>query len=179
MGATFKREDGVVLIDEDRCVGCRFCMAACPYSVRSFNWFEPPQTKEELPKPYNKDYLPSDAWLAMGYDMETNIKHRKGVPVKCDFCTHLLRDGKLPPCADICHKGALYFGDQNQDAAMNGGGEVVELSSLLRERAAYRLLEELGTEPRVFYLPPKERKHLAPDELSPEEKLEKLEKFLE
>jgi molybdopterin-containing oxidoreductase family iron-sulfur binding subunit len=179
VSATFKREDGVVLIDENRCIGCRFCMAACPYSVRSFNWFEPPHKKEDLSKPYNKDYLPADEVLAKPYDMDMNMHHIKGVPTKCDFCTHLLRDGKLPPCADVCHMDAIYFGDQNQDVVMNRPGEKVELTTLLRDRAGYRLMEELGTSPRVYYLPPKEREYSSPEELSAKERQEMWEKFME
>lgn len=146
VGATFKREDGIVLIDQDRCIGCRFCLAACPYSARYFNWTEPPQTPQEKAQPY---------------DPQMNTPHRKGVAEKCLFCPELLEQGKLPSCATSCMMGAIYFGDRNEDAVTNQTGETLKLSDLV-EQGAYRPLEELGTHPRVYYLPPRHRKYPAP-----------------
>ncbi len=142
VGATFKRADGAVLINQDRCIGCRYCIAACPYSARYFNWFEPPHTPEEL---------------AHTYDVEMNVPHRRGVAEKCVFCTQLLRSGKLAACAAGCPMGAIYVGDQLEDAVTNSHGETKRWSTLLKENAGYRFLEELGTEPRVWYLPPRNR----------------------
>jgi molybdopterin-containing oxidoreductase family iron-sulfur binding subunit len=140
VGASYKREDGIVLIDQNLCIGCRFCMAACPYSARYFNWAEPPHTAQELSQPYS---------------VETNLPHRRGVAEKCLFCPALTRQGQLPACVSACEMGALFFGDEHEDAVTNSLGETYRLSKLLAEGAAHRHLEELGTEPRVWYLPPR------------------------
>lgn len=150
VGATFKRTDGIVIMDQDRCIGCRNCIAQCPYSARFFNWGEPPHTPEELSHVYSVEY---------------NFPHRKGVVEKCIFCPHLLREGKLPACAQKCRMGAVYFGDEYEDAVTNSKGETIQLSKIAKRGAAFRLMEELGTEPRVYYLPPASRKYPSPDEL--------------
>jgi Fe-S-cluster-containing dehydrogenase component len=147
VGATFKREDGVVLIDQDRCIGCRYCIAACPYGSRSFNWAEPPHTPEEL---------------AHQYSPEMNVPHRRGVVEKCIFCPTLTREGKLPACASACEMNAIYFGDQAEDVVSNHSGEIVSFSHLIREKGGFRFMQELGTEPRVWYLPPRDRIYPAP-----------------
>ena len=139
VGATFKRTDGLVLIDNHRCIGCRFCMAACPYSARVFNWGKPKAQKTEHP-----------------YSPETSIPSQIGTVEKCDFCPDMLRKNKVPHCISACPNGALYFGDQNSDSVTNGS-ETVRLSTLLRDKAGYRYLEELGTQPNVYYLPPANR----------------------
>ncbi len=149
VGATFKREDGIVLIDNERCIGCRFCMAACPYSVRTFNWGHPSDPP---------------AAQARGYSPEWGYPRRVGTAEKCDFCPDMARDGKLPHCGGACPMGALWFGDENEDSVTNSRGDTVQLSKLLRDRAAYRELEELGTKPRVYYLPPDNRRYPAPGE---------------
>jgi molybdopterin-containing oxidoreductase family iron-sulfur binding subunit len=147
VGATFKRADGPVLIDQERCIGCRYCVAACPYSARYFNWAEPPHTPQEL---------------AQTYSVETNIPHRRGVVEKCILCPQLLGKSKLAACAAGCPMGAIYVGDTLEDAVMNSKGETARLSTLLHEGAVYRYLEELGTEPCVYYLPPRNRAFPAP-----------------
>lgn len=147
VGATIKREDGIVLIDQERCIGCRYCIAACPYGSRFFNWGEPPHTPEELRQPYS---------------VERNFPHRRGVVEKCIFCPGLAREGKLPACASACRMGAIYFGDQVEDVVANGAGEIVSFSQLLREKGGFRYMEDLGTEPRVWYLPPRDRVYPAP-----------------
>ena len=147
VSATWKREDGIVIQDGTRCIGCRFCLAACPYGARSFNWAEPPHTPEELAQPYTTDWA---------------FPHRKGVSEKCIFCPGLVKEGKLPGCVAACPMGAIYFGDQVEDAVTNSQGETVKFSELIREQAGYRLMEELGTEPRVYYLPPRRRLYPAP-----------------
>lgn len=139
--ATFKRQDGLVLIDNDRCIGCKFCMAACPYSTRVFNWDEPEM-------PFDLKGLASNP--------ETNIPARVGTVEKCDFCPDRTREGLLPPCVEACPNGVFYFGDENEDTVTNGD-ETIAFSQLMKERAAYRYMEELGTKPRVYYLPPKDR----------------------
>lgn len=138
--ATFKREDGIVLIDNERCVGCRFCMAACPYNARSFNWAEP-----VLPAAESAD-------KNCCYSPETSFPSKKGTVEKCDFCPDMAKQGKLPDCITSCPNGTLFFGDEYEDTVTNGE-DTFRLSELLRDRAGYRLLEDLGTEPRVYYLP--------------------------
>lgn len=140
VGATFKRTDNIVLIDNNRCIGCRFCMAACPYSARVFNWGAPKPAED-----YDKPYSP-----------ETSVPSKIGTVEKCDFCPDLLRENKLPPCITSCPNGVLYFGNANDDSVTNGE-ETVRLSQLLREKAAYRYMEDLGTQPNVYYLPPVDR----------------------
>jgi molybdopterin-containing oxidoreductase family iron-sulfur binding subunit len=155
VGATFKRTDGIVMMDQERCIGCRNCIAQCPYGARAFNWAEPPHTPEELAHPYNMEY---------------NYPHRKGVVEKCIFCPHELREGKLPACASECEMGAIYFGDEYEDAVTNSKGETIQLSKITEQGAGFRLLEELGTEPRVYYLPAANRKYPGPNELKDKEK---------
>jgi molybdopterin-containing oxidoreductase family iron-sulfur binding subunit len=149
VGATYKRTDGIVIQDDDRCIGCRNCIAQCPYSARSFNWGEPPHTSQELARPYNVEY---------------NYPHRKGTVEKCIFCPEHLRAGKLPACAATCKMGAIYFGDRLEDAVTNGKGETIQFTKIAKRGASFRLMEELGTEPSVYYLPPASRKYPAPDE---------------
>ena len=139
VGATYKRTDGIVLIDNERCIGCRFCMAACPYSARVFNWGSPPEGKLDLP-----------------YSPETSLPSKIGTVAKCDFCPDMLREGKLPHCVPSCPNGVIYFGDEIDDTVTNGE-ETVRLSTLLKDKAGYRYMEELGTKPRVYYLPPVDR----------------------
>ena len=142
VGATYYSEDHVVLIAQDRCIGCRICLAACPYERRFFNWFDPPLTTEEQSMPYSPDY---------------NMPHRRGVTEKCIWCRHRAVEGRVPACVEGCSRSgmsAMWFGDVAQDVATNGT-ETVSLSSLLANRGAYRLKEELGTQPSVIYLPPR------------------------
>jgi len=141
--ATFKRQDGIVLIDNERCIGCRFCMAACPYSARSFQWIEPKDAAKDVMKTYN---------------VELNVPQKKGTITKCLFSADRLREGKLPYCVSACPNGVYYFGDENEDAVTNGTTkQTVRLSELLEANAGYQLMPELGTKPRVYYLPPKNR----------------------
>jgi molybdopterin-containing oxidoreductase family iron-sulfur binding subunit len=139
--ATFKRDDGLVLIDNERCIGCKFCMAACPYSTRVFNWAEPDQSEEI-------SHCASSP--------ETSVPSEIGTVDKCDFCPDMARRGLLPDCVTACPNGVFYFGDQNEDTVTNGT-ETVRFKKLIADRAGYRYMEDLGTEPRVYYLPPKDR----------------------
>ena len=141
--ATFKRRDGIVLIDNNRCIGCRFCMAACPYSVRIFNWSEPWQGEIAEQAEYTPDYA--------------GVPSQKGTVDKCDFCPHMIDKGELPHCVSACPNDVFSFGDMYEDTVTNGSGQSFKLSKLLKERAGYRLMENLGTRPSVYYLPPSER----------------------
>jgi Fe-S-cluster-containing dehydrogenase component len=141
VNATYKRDDGIVLVDNERCIGCRFCMAACPYSTRSFNWEEP----EFLSRSSGATYSP-----------ETGFPQKKGTVEKCDFCPDMLRQGKLPHCVTACPNGVFYMGDLNEDSVSNGA-ETVRFSQLIKDKGGYRLNEILGTEPSVYYLPPVNR----------------------
>jgi len=139
--ATFKREDGIVLIDNERCIGCRFCMAACPYSTRVFNWSKP--------------ILPTEVENST-YSPETSCPPKIGTVGKCDFCPDMVRKGELPHCVSACPNGVFFFGDINEDSVTNGA-ETFRFHELVRDRAGFRLMEDLGTRPSVYYLPPVNR----------------------
>ncbi len=141
--ATFKRGDGIVLIDNERCIGCRFCIAACPYSARIFNWSEPINAEKFADKEYN---------------IELNVPQKRGTVSKCLFSADRLKEGKLPYCVEACPNSVFWFGDLNEDAVTNGSSkETVKFSDLIRDNAGYTILPELGTKPSVYYLPPKNR----------------------
>ena len=126
--ATFKRaSDGIVMMDMHRCIGCRFCMAACPYGSRSFNFADP---RKYLPggKPTNPDYP----------------TRTKGVVEKCDFCVERLAVGKIPYCVEAAKEGQMYFGDLNDPRS--------DVRKALRENYSIRRKPELGTQPNVYYL---------------------------
>jgi molybdopterin-containing oxidoreductase family iron-sulfur binding subunit len=155
VGATYHTEEGIVLVDQRRCIGCRMCMAACPYHRRFFNWGVPE--------------LPPEATF-MEYSPEHQSPAYKGTVMKCDFCPDMMKNGTLPYCVTGCPRKVLYMGDLSSDLASNGK-EVVVLSDLLNKGSAYRYKEELGTQPRVFFLPgygqdqgrdPADRKALLP-----------------
>lgn len=141
VGATYKRSDGLVLIDNQRCIGCKFCMVACPYSSRVFHWKEP-EYDEEIRK---KAYSP-----------ETSVPALVGTVGKCDFCPDMARKGKLPDCVTGCPNGVIFFGNKNEDIITNGT-ETYRFSELVHDRAGYHYMAELGTEPNVYYLPPVDR----------------------
>lgn len=126
-GATHKREDGLVAQDYDKCIGCRNCMIACPYTgVRTFNWEEP-------------EFAVSHAVGGKGIQ-----KHRRGVVEKCTFCYQRVDAGRLPACVANCPARARYFGDLNDPTS--------EVSKILRTRKYYQLLPEEGTHPSLYYL---------------------------
>jgi len=139
--ATFKRDDGLVLVDADRCIGCKYCMVACPYSARIFNW-KKPEVRDEFK---NSEYSP-----------ETSVPPVAGIVSKCDFCPDLARNGELPYCAKACPEGAIYFGDAYENVVTNGS-ETHEFTELIKKKAGYKYLEYFGTEPNVYYLPPVDR----------------------
>jgi Fe-S-cluster-containing dehydrogenase component len=140
VGATYKRADGIVLVDNQRCIGCKFCMTGCPFSARVFNWKDPEVTVPE----------------GHVYDPETNIPATEGTVGKCVFCADNLRKGELPRCVQACPMGVIFFGDILEDTVTNGN-ETLRFSKLMIDRAGYRYKEELGTLPSVYYLPPMQR----------------------
>ena len=127
VGAIEKTEDGTVIQDQEKCIGCRMCIAACPYTgVRSFNWEEPK--------------------YAIGQDMgDADVpKHQKHTVEKCTMCWHRLAKGKQPACVEVCPARVRYFGDFDAPDS--------EVSKLIREREYMQLLPEKGTKPSVYYL---------------------------
>ncbi|MCP4116520.1 MAG: twin-arginine translocation signal domain-containing protein [Desulfobacteraceae bacterium] len=121
--ATFKREDGIVLMDFHRCIGCRFCMAACPFGSRSFNFRDP--------RPFIEKVNP---------DFPTRSK---GVVEKCNLCAERLAKGQQPACVEVS-EGAIVVGDLEDPSS--------EVRALLNEKYSIRRKQELGTEPSVYYI---------------------------
>lgn len=139
VGATYKRSDGIVLVDSDRCIGCKFCMTGCPYSARSFAWG------------HQEEY---DSTIQ--YNPENTVPGQEGTVSKCVFCADRVTENKLPLCVEACPMGVIYFGDVDEDTVTNGA-ETVLFSELIADRGGYRYLENLGTRPSVYYLPPVNR----------------------
>ncbi len=134
VGATYKDEQGIVRQNYKRCIGCRFCTVACPYGARYFNWYAP-----EWPGDFDQ-YKNPDRMESKG-DSEGPSPRPKGVVEKCTFCVHRL---PVPACNQACPARARYFGDLDDPDS--------EVSRLARSPRANRLLEDLGTEPKVIYL---------------------------
>ncbi len=126
--ATWKEEDGIVVVDYNWCIGCRYCMAACPYDGRRFNWSTPEIPENELNK--EQHYL-------------GNRPRMKGVMEKCTFCIQRSRKGQLPACADACPTGARVFGNLLDPKS--------EIRWVLENKKVFRLKEDLGTEPKFWY----------------------------
>ncbi len=129
--ATFKRQsDGIVAMDQHRCIGCRYCMAACPYGARSFNWSDPRPVLE--------------ASRTMRDDFPTRTK---GVVEKCNFCAERLAKGERPLCVEACQANggrALAFGNLYDESS--------EVAKLLKRSHTIRRKPSLGTQPHVFYI---------------------------
>jgi Fe-S-cluster-containing dehydrogenase component len=142
--ATYHRDDGLVVMDYDRCIGCRYCQVACPYDARKFNW-----TENDGVNPYVPTYGAPEV-----------ERRPRGVVEKCTFCIHridaALESGNIPgeapgtgpACVDICPVGARVFGNLKDPNS--------EISRVLAANPTIRLREELGAEPSVYYIPPKE-----------------------
>lgn len=128
VAATWREPDGIVVIDYDWCIGCRYCMAACPYWARRFNWAEPEVPAEEV--------NPVQHYLG-------NRARKKGVVEKCTFCIHRTREGRLPACAEACPTGARVFGNLLDPDS--------EIRWVLANKKVFRLKEDLQTEPRFWY----------------------------
>jgi len=120
--------DGIVVVDYDWCIGCRYCMTACPYWARHFNWSEPEIPAEEI----NLDthYL-------------GNRPRPKGVVEKCHFCVQRTREGRQPACMEACPTGARVFGNLLDPDS--------EIRYVLENKTVFRLKEDLGTEPKFWY----------------------------
>jgi molybdopterin-containing oxidoreductase family iron-sulfur binding subunit len=124
--ATFKLPNGITMQDEHRCIGCRFCMAACPYGARSFNWRDPrPAIKAET---MNRQYPTRSI----------------GVVEKCTFCTERLAVGKLPACVEAAPKGGLLFGDLEDPNS--------EVRKIVENQYTIRRKTDLGTGPGIYYI---------------------------
>jgi Fe-S-cluster-containing dehydrogenase component len=137
VGATYSNQNGIVLVDNRKCIGCRMCMVACPYDARSF-WWDEPDNPEHLSE---ADYSP-----------ELTMPHRRGTVSKCVFCADYLQQSRLPRCVQQCPRNALWFGERTTDVVTDGE-QVRRLSELLDSSGAYRYKEDKGTEPKVYYLP--------------------------
>jgi Fe-S-cluster-containing dehydrogenase component len=126
--ATWKEADGIVVVDYNWCIGCRYCEAACPYHARRFNW-EKPQIPAE-------DINPVQAYLS-------NRIRPQGVMEKCTFCLHRTRNGRLPACLEACPTGARVFGNLLDPTS--------DIRWVLDNKRVFVLKEELGTRPSFFY----------------------------
>ncbi|GAB4209346.1 MAG: hypothetical protein OHK0013_28660 [Sandaracinaceae bacterium] len=126
--ATWKEQDGIVVVDYDWCIGCRYCEAACPYHARRFNWAAPEIPPEEI--------NPRQAYLS-------NRVRPQGVMEKCTFCLHRTRRGELPACLEACPTGARVFGNLLDRSS--------PIRWVLENKRVFVLKEELGTRPRFFY----------------------------
>ncbi len=140
VSATWKRPDGIVTIDYDVCIGCRYCIMACPYNARTFDFGE--QYTDGTPKA-----MPYETRPNFEYQVEWPRESDKspiGNARKCHFCIHRIESGMLPSCTTSCIGGATYFGDANDPDSL--------VSKLIGQPNVIRLKEELGTQPRVYYL---------------------------
>ena len=138
--ATWKRPDGIVVIDYEACIGCRYCITACPYGARSFDFgdYYTEGTPEIAPVEKAPSFEYHRTWERKGN--ESPIGNAR----KCHFCLHLIERGLLPQCVTTCIGRATYFGDANDPESL--------VSELINKPNAFRLKEELGTEPKVYYL---------------------------
>lgn len=128
VGATWQEPDGITVVDYDWCIGCRYCMAACPYWARRFNWGKPEVPADQV--------NPVQHYLG-------NRARRKGVVEKCTFCIQRTRNGRLPACVEACPTGARVFGNLLDPDS--------EIRWVLANKQVFRLKVDLGTEPRFWY----------------------------
>jgi Fe-S-cluster-containing dehydrogenase component len=143
--ATYHREDGLVIVDYNRCIGCRYCEVACPYDARKFNW----EARSDDDNP-----------LTPSWGTPEEERRPRGVVEKCSFCVHRIDAGleqglmpgedreATPACVNICPVGARTFGNLNDPES--------RVSQLIATSPTLRLRDELATEPSVYYIPPKE-----------------------
>lgn len=142
-GSTEQRKDGIVWIDEDKCVGCRYCVIACPYQQRTFHWRD-------------KMYFPGRAPTEFEKSSEQIYSYQKGVVWKCHFCIDRIDDGlakglkpgvdpeATPACVEACMTQARYFGDLDYPDS--------EVSRMIRENRGTQLHPEYGTDPSIYYV---------------------------
>lgn len=128
VGATWRDDDGIVVIDYDWCIGCRCCLSACPYGARRFNWAEPELAAEDM--------NPDTHYLG-------NRPRPKGVVEKCTFCVHRTREGKYPRCTEVCPTGSRKFGNLLDPDS--------EIRYILENKRVVVLKNELNTRPQFFY----------------------------
>ncbi len=133
-GATYKDPDGLVLVDYDKCIGCRACLGACPYEARRFNWWKP-----ELP-PARLNPI-TGQMEALNPLVPTR---ERGVIEKCTFCVHRIRNGNpVPRCVEVCPVRARHFGDLNDPNT--------EVAKIVKDLITVRIREDLNTGPHLFY----------------------------
>lgn len=152
VAATYHRPDGIVIMDYDRCIGCRYCEMACPYTARVFNWEEFTEPNPAVPT----------------WGVPDVPRRPRGVVEKCSFCVERIDRGlanglmpgvdqaATPACVVACPTGARVFGDLNNPES--------EVSKLLKRYPSFRLRESLGTGPRVYYLPPRDKEKIDEEE---------------
>ena len=136
-GATIKLEDGIVIVDQDKCMGCKYCMMACPYGARYS------VEKWESYFPDGLPLTPYEKFTKKAWEKKSGI----GVATKCDFCRDRVADGKLPACVDACPANARIFGDLDDLDS--------EVSWLIKTYRGEVLNPEFGNKPKVYYLPPR------------------------
>jgi len=136
-GATMKTEEGIVVVDKDKCMGCKYCIMACPYGARySVDEWES-YFPDGLPlSPYEE--FTKKAW---------EEKSGVGVATKCDFCRERVAEGRNPACVDACPAHARTFGDLDDPDS--------EISYLIKTYRGEVLNPEFGNKPKVYYLPPR------------------------
>lgn len=158
--ARYKRKDGFVMVDSERCIGCRYCIIACPYGVNYFNSRPPEKNqyydwKKEGANVYGSGSTGEAVGTALPYknpDLDKKYGgrlvagsgHFKGVVEKCTWCVHRVEKGLKPACVATCPVKALAFGDIEDPNS--------EVSRILAKKRSFKLLEEKGTNPSVYYV---------------------------
>lgn len=141
-GATYTTDDGTVLVDYERCIGCRYCFAACPYGVRQFNWKDPREVKKTAT---DDDYgYPFDFREGPENRLVYTQNRPLGVTEKCTFCSQYTAQGLDPACVRACPQHARVYGDLDDPGT--------EISQVLGSKQTIRLKEEYGTRPKVAYV---------------------------
>ena len=142
VSATYKRPDGIVAVDYDVCIGCRYCLVACPYNARTtdFGEFHGDGTPEIMDYETRPNFEYGRPWQREPGQSDSPI----GNAHKCHFCLHRIENGLLPACVTTCLGGATYFGDYQDAESL--------VHELVGSGRTMRLLEEMGTEPMTFYL---------------------------
>jgi Fe-S-cluster-containing dehydrogenase component len=151
VNATYKNEDGVVVVDYEQCIGCRYCITACPYAARTFDFGStyteedaavvPAMVGAERADRYERAASPE---YGRAWPRTSHRRSPAGNVRKCHFCLHRIGEGMLPACTTTCIGGATYFGDAEDPDSL--------VSDLIARANVMQLKEELGTRPRVYYL---------------------------